>query len=256
MVARHRVDSVSVVIPVLDDATVLERCLVALSRQTLAPLEVVVVDNGSRDASAEVARSFGAVVLREPVRTIAAAASRGYDRARGGLIARLDADCVPGPRWLERAERAMRDRPDVAAVTGFARFVDAPWLVARAGATAYLLAYQACVGAALGHPPVFGSNFVMRRSAWQAVSPFVHRDDDLVHDDIDLSVHLRAEGRILLLRGLPMGISVRPFTEGGWGVRLRRGMHSITVHWPDELPWHRYARLLGSRTPIIRKVNR
>ncbi|HHX85985.1 MAG TPA: glycosyltransferase, partial [Actinomycetales bacterium] len=47
---------VSVVIPVLDDAAELAGCLAALAAQTRPPDEVVVVDNGCRDASASIAR--------------------------------------------------------------------------------------------------------------------------------------------------------------------------------------------------------
>src|SRR3954452_8207081 len=87
--------TVSVVIPVKDDAVALERCLRLLGQQTVAPLEVVVVDNGSRDASAAGARRHGARVVTEPTPGIPAAASTGYDAARGDLIARCDADSVP-----------------------------------------------------------------------------------------------------------------------------------------------------------------
>jgi len=49
------VPTISVVIPVKDDATGLRTCLEALRGQTLSPDEIVVVDNGSRDGSPVVA---------------------------------------------------------------------------------------------------------------------------------------------------------------------------------------------------------
>ncbi|RIJ54999.1 glycosyltransferase, partial [Clavibacter lycopersici] len=67
--------TVSVVIPVRDDAGHLRACLQALAGQTVAPDEVVVVDNASRDDSAEVARLAGARVVHEPVVGIPAAAA-------------------------------------------------------------------------------------------------------------------------------------------------------------------------------------
>jgi glycosyltransferase involved in cell wall biosynthesis len=54
---------ISVVIPVRNDAAALERCLSALGRQTQAADEIVVVDSGSTDGSAEVAARHGARVL-------------------------------------------------------------------------------------------------------------------------------------------------------------------------------------------------
>lgn len=75
--SRSRELSVSVVIPVRDDAEELEKCLALLARQSVRPFEVVVVDNGSTDASAEVARRWGAVVVVEPRPGIPAAAATG-----------------------------------------------------------------------------------------------------------------------------------------------------------------------------------
>lgn len=103
-----RASRVSVVIPVKDDAEYLRRCLAALAAQTRAPREVVVVDNGSTDASRRVARRYGARLVRERRPGIPAAASRGYDAARGRVIARLDADSVPPRDWVARRRRVWR----------------------------------------------------------------------------------------------------------------------------------------------------
>ena len=108
--------SVSVVIPVKDDAVLLQRCLAALARQTVAPVEVVVVDNGSVDRSAEVAAAYGARVVREAAPGIPAAAATGYDAAIGDVIARCDADSMPPPDWIDRLLDGLR--PGVDAVTG------------------------------------------------------------------------------------------------------------------------------------------
>jgi glycosyltransferase involved in cell wall biosynthesis len=55
--------SISVVIPTWNRADLLRSVLVNLEGQTKRPDEIVVVDNGSRDASVEIARSFGARVI-------------------------------------------------------------------------------------------------------------------------------------------------------------------------------------------------
>lgn len=243
--APSRVAGVSVVIPVKDDAIPLERCLRALGRQTVRPAEVIVVDNGSSDASAEVARRWGARVVHEGTPGIAAAAASGYDAAGSPVIGRMDADCVPDRGWVERVERHFTAHPDDAAVTGLAHFVDGPRWLRLPGAALYLGAYLVCVGAALAHPPLFGSNCAMRRDEWLRIRDAVHRSDLLLHDDIDVSMHLGPEGRIRVDPGLRMGIAVRPFTEGGLRLRFRRGMHSILLHWPREYPWLRFARRLA-----------
>ncbi|QIS44739.1 glycosyltransferase family 2 protein [Clavibacter capsici] len=235
--------TVSVVIPVRDDAGHLRACLRALAGQTVAPDEVVVVDNASTDDSAEVARAAGARVVREPVVGIPAAACTGYDAARSEVIARLDADCVPPADWIERLGDVLAARPDVAAVTGAARFLDGPRALRGVAAVAYLGAYFASVTLALGHPPLFGSNLALRRDAWREVRMEVHREGTHLHDDIDLSVHLGPERRIVLDPHLGMGISMRPLTRPSTlPLRMSRGMTSLTMHWPHELPWLRWRR--------------
>jgi glycosyltransferase involved in cell wall biosynthesis len=108
------VPRVSVVVPVLDDADRLRRCLDALAAQVDAPsYEVVVVDNGSADDSVAVARSHALqpVVLVEPRRSSYAARATGVARTRGSRLAFTDADCVPAPDWL--AAGAARPEPVV-----------------------------------------------------------------------------------------------------------------------------------------------
>ena len=94
---------VSVIVPVRDGAATLPALLESVRRQTLAPerFEVVVVDNASRDASAEVAARAGAQVVTEPVPNRARARNRGVAAARARLYAFTDADCVVDPGWLE-----------------------------------------------------------------------------------------------------------------------------------------------------------
>lgn len=247
--------TVTVVVPVKDDADVLEVCLRILREQTVPAEEIVVVDNGSDDRSADVAASFGARVVQHPGGGIPGASAAGYDAARSDVIARLDADCVPGRDWVEAVGEALRRRPEVCAVTGAASFGDGPRALRRLLAVGYLGAYFVLLTPALGHPPLFGSNFAMRRSAWQAVSAQVHRHDEDVHDDLDLAYHLGAQHRVRYVRGLRMRMSMRPFTSAGsFAVRLRRGMHTVIVHWPTEFPpvrWARRFRSLVARNRVI-----
>ena len=216
--------SVTVVIPVRDDAALLRRCLEALARQTWAPDEVIVVDDGSRDGSAAVAAEHAATVVCGPPRGIASAAAAGYDLARGEIIARLDADSLPPDDWLEHLLPPLVRDPSLGAVTGDARFLDGSPRVRRFGAAAYLSAYRAVLLPTLGHMPLFGSNMAMRREAWSRVSAEVHRDDDLLHDDLDLSFHLGRTHRIRRVRGAEVGISARPLNvDSAMLLRVRRG---------------------------------
>jgi glycosyltransferase involved in cell wall biosynthesis len=237
----HVTPSLSVVIPVKDDAIALAVCLAALDRQTLPPLEVVVVDNGSTDDSADVARAHGARVVREDAPGIPAAASAGYDAARGDVVVRCDADTVPPADWLERIEAAFATDPTLAALTGDGDFYDlGRW--GPALSRAYLGAYYATMHAALAHPPLWGSNMAIRREAWVLARDRVHRWDPEVHDDADLAFALGPLARVRRDPTLRVGVSGRSLKGMGQvRRRFRRGFRTVAAHRATSPPWQRWA---------------
>lgn len=94
---------VSVIVPVRNGANSIRALLDSLDAQTLDRdrFEVIVVDNGSSDGTAEVAAAHGARVVSEPVAGRARARNLGAATARARLHACTDADCVAEPAWLE-----------------------------------------------------------------------------------------------------------------------------------------------------------
>jgi rhamnosyltransferase len=91
-----------------------------LRRQRLAPLEIVVVDSGSADATLSLARQAGArSVSIDPARfTHAGSTNLGFREARGEIVAMLSQDALPADEtWLERLTAPLDD-PSVAGVFG------------------------------------------------------------------------------------------------------------------------------------------
>jgi glycosyltransferase involved in cell wall biosynthesis len=83
-----------------------------------APIEVVVVDNGSTDATAEIAASRGCRLVRENKRVIAAARNRGAREARGAVLAFTDADAVIHPGTFNAIDRTLATGRFIAGATG------------------------------------------------------------------------------------------------------------------------------------------
>jgi glycosyltransferase involved in cell wall biosynthesis len=94
--------SVSVVIPALNEESYISRCLVSVLEQDYPHdrMEVVVVDNGSVDATASIARRFPVRVIEEPRAGVARARNTGIRAAKGEIVAFIDADCNAKPGWL------------------------------------------------------------------------------------------------------------------------------------------------------------
>jgi len=123
----------SVVVPVFNGGRSLERCLRGLRSSVGVEFEVVVVDDGSTDASHRVAESFGARVIRHDApKGPAAARNAGAEAARAPIVFFLDADVVPHPDTLAKALARFDADHGLAALFGsYDDQPDAPGLVSR-----------------------------------------------------------------------------------------------------------------------------
>ena len=128
---------VSVVIPCHDGERYVAETLRSVLAQDHRPLEVIVVDDGSGDRSAQAVLAFGDAVrlARQPHRGAAAARNRGVELATGELITFLDADDLWTPHALVRMHAALAAHPDAGMVIGHMEQFASPELSheARAG---------------------------------------------------------------------------------------------------------------------------
>lgn len=133
---------VSVLLPVRNGASWLGEALASIQGQTLADFELIVVDDGSTDASAAIAaehaRSDPRIrLVRGPAEGISAALNAGLACCRAPFIARMDADDIALPQRLERQLAAIEQDPGLGAVGCQVE------IFPREGMSENLLAYEA-----------------------------------------------------------------------------------------------------------------
>jgi glycosyltransferase involved in cell wall biosynthesis len=119
MISYTAHDLLAVIIPAKNAAGTLPRCLTAVHRSGRGDVEVVVVDDGSSDGSAEIAEAHGAKVLRLKSTVGPAAARNIAARATNAdLLFFVDADVAVAEDAVQRVQAAFMDDPGLAAVFG------------------------------------------------------------------------------------------------------------------------------------------
>jgi cellulose synthase/poly-beta-1,6-N-acetylglucosamine synthase-like glycosyltransferase len=111
---------ISVIIPAFNAANIIHNTLSALKNQRYPKdfFEVIVVDDGSRDNTAEVAQKMGVVVLAQSNQGAGVARNLGVKRAKGEIILFTDSDCEPQEDWIELMVEPFQN-PEVVGAKGF-----------------------------------------------------------------------------------------------------------------------------------------
>jgi len=191
---------VAVLLPARDAAPTLRAACASILRQTWRDLSLVVVDDGSADATPALlerlaARDRRLTVVRGPGEGIAGALNRGLAACDADVIARMDADDVAWPRRLELQLAALQADPSLVAVGGRVRLF--PRRLVRDGMRRYaawlnslvtpaLVARDLYVEAPLVHPAA-----TLRRAALEAAGGWRHGP---FPEDYDLWLRLAEQG--------------------------------------------------------------
>jgi glycosyltransferase involved in cell wall biosynthesis len=118
--------NISVIIPLYNKAAEIERTLRSVLEQSLQPLEIIVVDDGSTDGSAAIVERVGGErvrLIRQQNRGVSAARNKGIELSRGEYVAFLDGDDRWQPDYLKCLTDFIARYPDCGAY-GVAFYVD------------------------------------------------------------------------------------------------------------------------------------
>jgi glycosyltransferase involved in cell wall biosynthesis len=243
---------VSVIIGAYDEARHIGALLASLERQSAPPLEVIVADDGSRDATAEIADATGARVLRLEHRGPAHARNRGAEAASGDVLVFLDGDMECSPRFLERlvAPIAAGDAPGTFTREIFLANRNRPW--ARAYAALRWSPPDRLLPA--DFPDRFGAFRAIRADAFRAVGGF---DDVGYGEDMTLAAKLGEDALVapgaVLYHHHPDSVA-EIFGNGRWvgrGEAIRDLPHPFWTHSLPRTALIALRQVVAGRTPWV-----
>lgn len=217
-------EGITLYIPAFNAEKTLSACLEGVFHQTRTPDEILVIDDGSSDRTAQIAKKMGARVISHPTnKGIAASRNTAVREAPHPLIANIDADVVPKPDWLEKLLEALDE--NIAGVggkleEGFQEGIVNKWR------TIHMCQHW---GDAIVENPVFlhGANSLYRKSAIEAVGGYDERCKRNFEDN-DLGLRLRERGYHLRYTPYAVAVHLRQDnlssllkTAWGWSRRPR-----------------------------------
>lgn len=222
---------VTIVVPHLNQPAALATCLASLAAQEGArrSIEVIVVDNGSRALPDDVTGAWPNVTLLvEPTPGPGPARNAGVARARGSILAFIDADCQAHPGWVRAIEAALDD-PALSVIGGDVRVAYADPL-----RPTFVEPYEAIYSYRFEKHIREGyagtGNLAVRREVFDAVGPFGGIE---IAEDRDWGLRARALGHVT--RYVPDMIVYHP---------ARESFAELTQKWDRHLE-HEWSALKG-----------
>ncbi len=173
--------AISFIIPALNSAEHIGRCLQSIVDEKAPEDEIILVDNGSIDATVTIAETFAGVrTFVLPDKTIGGLRNFGAEQAQNPILAFIDSDCILCPGWREAALETLADETIAATgprcdVPAAASWVERAWSAQRES--------EPCDASFIG-----SANFVIRKDVFTDVSGF---DETLATDeDVELGNRL------------------------------------------------------------------
>lgn len=224
--------SISAVIPALNEAKNISKCLSGILEQTQLPKEVIVVDHNSTDQTPKILKEFAPKfkeknitfkVLKETKPGIAVARNTGWYQATQPIIASLDADCIPASDWIQTIENFFQSHKQSLAITGKVVHHDANpvWRYITDKGNYYKHIGQ-LARLKIGFVPITTANAAVRKSAFKKVHGFNEKIVSINGlDDVELASRIAKLGAITYVSEMVVFSSVRRYTN------LEKALYSL-----------------------------
>lgn len=209
---------ISVVIPAYNEEKYIGRTLESVKNLDLGEhkLEVLVLDPGSTDRTKDVAKKYGAKVIKIEHKTIGSARKQGILHASGDIIFSTDADTLLPRNWITK-HSAILEKPGVACSCGGFRFIDGQFPLFHY--SNYILPILLWLTYKLFNVVIATSqNIAFWRKKALIIGGF---DENIgVLEDVDFAVRMRKTGKVIFDPNLVIRCSGRRSKEG-WKYFIR-----------------------------------
>lgn len=219
---------ITFIVPAFNEEALIGGCLNSIAVHATGTFkEIVVVDNGSTDKTADIATRYGARVVREDRKGSSYARQKGFESSHSNLLAYIDADSMLDSGWVSTARRLIATYPDAVCWSGPAKYHDGSivqraimWGVWNISAP---IAYRI-----VGYM-VFGANFIVRRNALVDLGGF-DLSVPFYGDDTTLARQLASRGRTIFDMSFYINTSARRFAHEG--ILRTNFQYALNFLWP------------------------
>ncbi len=184
---------VSVIVPVYNEEKHIEACLRSLVHQKVKPYEIIIIDNNCTDSTISIVKKYPVKIIKENKQGITHARNRGFNSARGDILARCDADSILPPSWTKKIIDNF-NKYNIDALTGPASYHDLRAVDGMQVVRRYLDFMKLVQN---NKETLFGPNMALTKSVWEKVKSDTCIDDTKVHEDVDLAIHILKRGGII-----------------------------------------------------------
>ena len=184
--------NIAVIIPACNEASFIGQAIASIKSQEYPSdkVKIVVVNNGSTDDTADIARKAGVTIINFPKGKVGAVRNFGVENSDSNIVAFIDADCIAGPFWLSEAVPFLKD-PSIGAVGGIYLLPESPTWVEKA-----FVGFPEPKDMEAHSLP--GGSIIMRRDTFLKIGKF---DETLsAAEDDEISRRIRSYGYRILTR--------------------------------------------------------
>lgn len=216
---------ITVIVPVLNEESLLRDTLQSIRTQTFTNYELIVVDNGSTDKSPKIAKQLADRVLVEERKGPLFATHRGFENANSELVTSCDADTLYPKNWLEKMVKAL-SKKDTVAVYGPIAFRESAPFVRLLTLIAYSILDR--LSLLTGVRIAGGANLGIRKGAYFVAGGY-RLGSEIASQDFRLVKRLSQLGKVKFSSSLVCYTANRRYTQ----VNFAHGLKEAFCLWLD-----------------------